>query len=60
MRVDVIGPILGVVLDHENRRLEPRFAVAHGLDQPAERQVVTGHAGRRCERAGPCAQYGLR
>ena len=51
--VDVVGAVLGVVLDDEDRRLGPELAVRDGLDQPAQGQVVAGHAGLRREGAGP-------
>ena len=54
--IDVVGAVLGVVLDHEDRRLGPVLAVADGLDEPAQRQVVAGHAGLRRERAGARAR----
>ena len=42
--VDVVGAVLGVVLDDEDRRLGPELALADRLDDPAQRQVVAGDA----------------
>ncbi len=50
--IDVVGAVLSVVLDDEDRRLGPGFAVTYVLDDPAQRQVVAGHASLRRERAG--------
>src|SRR5215510_5371699 len=50
MSVNVIGAVLRVVLDDEDRRLFPiPLAVRDGFDQTSDRQVVFGHvrAGRR-------------
>ena len=52
MGIDMIGAVLGVVLDHEDGHLGPVFAVGDRLDDLAERHVVAGHAGPRRERAG--------
>ena len=53
--VDVVRAVLGVVLDDEDRDLGPGLAVGDGLDDPAQGQVVAGHAGLGRERAGPGA-----
>ena len=45
--VDVVGAVLGVVLDDEDRRLGPVLALRDRLDQPAQGQVVAGDAGLR-------------
>ena len=50
--VDVVGAVLGVVLDHEDGHLLPEPALAQPLDHPAERQVVVGEVGRRGRLAG--------
>ena len=50
--VDVVGAVLGVVLDDEDRRLGPGLAVRDRLDEPAQGQVVAGDAGLGRERAG--------
>ena len=61
MGVDVVGAVLGVVLDDEDRRLGPVLAVADRLDEPAQRQVVAGDAGLRRERArASCRSCGPR
>ena len=52
MRIDVIGAVLGVVLDHEDCSLLPQRAVADSLDQLAHRQVIGGDAGLRRKRPG--------
>ena len=55
MGIDVVGPVLGVVLEHEDRRRAPEPAAADRLDQPAERDVVLGHHRPRRRRIGPRA-----
>ena len=50
--VDVVGAVLGVVLDDEDGHLIPETAVAGGFDDAAEAEVVAGDAGVRGEGAG--------
>ena len=45
MAVDVVETGLGVVLDHEDRRLGPELAARDRLHDPAQRQVVIGDRG---------------
>ena len=48
VRVDVVGPVLRVVLEHEDRRLLPEAALRDGLHQPAQGEVVLrDHRARR-------------
>src|SRR5262249_51797393 len=49
--VHVVGPVLGVVLDHEDGGLRPVLALRHRLDQPAQGQVVAADTRLRRERA---------
>ena len=41
----VIPASLGIILDREDRHLRPESAVAEGLDDPPEGQIIVGHAG---------------
>ena len=50
MRIDVVGAVLRVVLDDEDRGLRPELRVRHGLDDLAEGEVVVGDL---CSRGGP-------
>ncbi len=43
MRVHVVGPVLRIVLQDEDRRIVPERRVRHRLHQPAHRQVVVRH-----------------
>ena len=36
MCIDVVRAVLGIVLEHENRRVLPELAVAHRLDHAAQ------------------------
>ena len=50
--VDVVGAVLGVVLDNEDRHFVPEFALAEGFDDEAEGVVVVGHIRQRGDLAG--------
>ena len=52
--IDVVGTILCVVFDDEDRRLFPVGAVADAIDQLTDRPVVVGHS---CHRRG-CSHPG--
>ena len=45
MAIDVVEAVLRIVLDDENARVAPELAVADGLDDSPEGQVVVGHRG---------------
>ena len=45
MGIYVIGAVLGVVFDDEDRHLVPVFAVAGGFDDLRDRHIVASHAG---------------
>ena len=51
---DVIPAILRIVLDGEQAGVRPEFAMAHGVDDLPQREVVVGHlrGGRGLARAG--------
>ena len=53
--IDVVGTILCIVLDDEDRRLFPVRAVADTIDQLADRPVVVGHSRHRRGCAHPGA-----
>ena len=48
----MVGAVLGVVLDDEDRRRRPERRPAHRLDEPAEGEVVLRHEGGGGELAG--------
>ena len=47
MAVDVVGAVLAVVLDHEDRRVLPVLAVRDLVDDLADGEVVVGDLGGR-------------
>src|SRR6185437_3263574 len=50
MSVHMIGTILSVVLDHENSRVLPELALADGLDNTAQGEIIISHLSARCRR----------
>ena len=61
VRVDVVGAVLRVVLEHEDRRLRPEPAVRDRLHHAAEREVVLGdHRARRARARAACPPCGRR
>ena len=51
----MIGAILRIVFDHENRRFLPELALRDRFDESAESQIVVGDHGGRRELAHACA-----
>ena len=49
---DMVPARLRIVLDGEDRHLRPELAVRQRLDDPAEGEVVVGHAGLGCGAVG--------
>ena len=47
MAIDVIGPGLGIILDHEDRGVLPNRRMADRFDDLADRVVVVGDVGTR-------------
>jgi hypothetical protein len=45
MRVDVVGAVLGIVLDHEDEGVLGEGAARHGLDDQTQGVVVVGEFG---------------
>ena len=52
MGVDVVGAVLGVVFDDEDRSVVPVGAVRDGLDDAAESEIVVGDGSRGTRSAG--------
>ena len=52
MGIDVVGAVLGIVLDDEDRHLRPEFAAARGSHDLAHADIVAGDAGVGGRRAG--------
>src|SRR5438093_8104716 len=52
MGVDVVGAVLGVVFDDEDRSVVPVGAVRDGLDDAAESEIVVGDGSRGTRNAG--------
>src|SRR6266571_1358740 len=52
MRVDVIGPILRVVLQHEDHRVLPEGTLRQRLDDPPQCEIVVRHVRSRRWLAG--------
>ena len=57
MGVNVVGTVLGVVFQHENRRIFPELAVTDRLDHAAHGEIVVGQVGRR--RRGVAGRAGV-
>ncbi|KLU21033.1 hypothetical protein EOS_37810 [Caballeronia mineralivorans PML1(12)] len=52
MRIDVVRAVLVVVFSDDDQGVRRIGAMGHGLDEPANRQVVVGLLGFRCVDAG--------
>ena len=52
MGVDVIGAILGIILNYQNRSVYPVGAVRDGFDHAPEREIIIRHRSSRTRMPG--------